>query len=57
MRKCVHLTVDSLVPSLIRDYSNIVTSVVAAAMDENREEIFPGSETRSAWNRRTVRTR
>jgi hypothetical protein len=36
-----HLTAESLVPSSIRDYSNIVKAVVASAIDENVEEKFP----------------
>ena len=36
-----HLTAESLAPSSIRDYSNIVKAVVASAIDENGEEMFP----------------
>jgi hypothetical protein len=33
--------ISALAPSTIRDYSNVVKAVVASAINENGEELFP----------------
>lgn len=41
LKELVDLMAEKLSPASIRDYSNIVKAVVASAIDENGEEVFP----------------